>query len=162
MKKLYFKEKIVKILDHFPVLDEDGRTAYYIDQELGIVYKVRVTDADGKDVFRINRELISIFPRYTVNFATGQKLTVEQKFAMLGKKVEVYLDGDKISLNGDIINLNYQVENSAGKLIGAMNKKFLALSDTYELTIYDEEYEEELVALTLCLNNINDVWEKRN
>ena len=84
-------------------------------------------------------------------------MTVQRKVSFLGKKVEVYLDGDLVRLDGDLINLNYQVQNSAGRLIGDLNKKFIALSDTYQLTIYDGEYEEELIALALCINNMNDM-----
>lgn len=158
MKKLYFKEKILKILDHYPILNEEGREEYYLDQDFSFIgYKARVSDADGREVFRIDREIISILPKYTVSFRTGQTMTVQSKLSFLGKKVEVYLDGDLVKLEGDLINLNYQVQNSAGRLIGDLNKKFIALSDTYQLTIYDGEYEEELIALALCINNMNDM-----
>lgn len=49
MKKLYFKEKFFKITDHYPILDEDGREAYYLDQDFTFIgYKSSVSDPNGK------------------------------------------------------------------------------------------------------------------
>ena len=37
MRKLYFKEKFFKITDNYPILDEDGRKAYYLDQDFTFI-----------------------------------------------------------------------------------------------------------------------------
>jgi hypothetical protein len=64
MKKLYFKEKFFKITDHYPILDEDGREAYYLDQDFTFIgYKSSVSDPNGKKIINISRELIAFFPK---------------------------------------------------------------------------------------------------
>ena len=67
MRKLYFKEKFFKITDHYPILDENGREAYYLDQDFKLLgYQSRVSDLNAKTILSIKRELISLFPRYYV------------------------------------------------------------------------------------------------
>ena len=87
MKKLYFKEKFFKITDHYPILDENGREAYYLDQDFTFIgYRSKVTDKDGRQIFKIDRELIAFFPRYNVSFEDANSMVVQQKFECLDTK----------------------------------------------------------------------------
>lgn len=66
-------------------------------------------------------------------------------------------NGDNLYLDGDIWHLNFQVINKEGALVGEVYKKFFSFADNYELTIYDENYDQELISLVLCLNNMVDL-----
>lgn len=158
MRKLYFKEKFFKITDHYPILDENGRKAYYLDQDFTFIgYKSAVSDTDGKKILNIKREIISVFPKYYVNFADGSEMIIQQKLEFFKHRVHVYLNGETLVLKGDIFHLDFEVSSSKGQAIGAVNKKFFALRDSYELRIYDDMYTEELIALVVCLNNMIDL-----
>lgn len=37
MKNYYFKENLFKITDHYPILDDDGREVYYVDQDFTFI-----------------------------------------------------------------------------------------------------------------------------
>lgn len=158
MKKLYFKEKFFKITDHYPILDEDGREAYYLDQDFKFLgYRSYVSDKNGHEILNIDRKLISWLPKYTVSMADGSTMVVERLLSFLKHKVNVHLENESLHLVGDFWRLNFTVENGQGKTVGVVNKKFFALTDTYELTIYDEKYIEELIGLVICLNNMIDL-----
>lgn len=158
MKKLYFKEKFFKITDHYPILDEDGREAYYLDQDFKLIgYKSSVSDLNGHEILNIDRKIISWLPKYTVSMADGSTMVVERMISFFKHKVGVHLDNESLYLEGDIWSLKFKVENGNGQTIGLVNKKFFALTDTYELTIYDENYIEELLGLVICLNNMVDL-----
>ena len=158
MKKLYFKEKFFKITDHYPILDEDGREAYYLDQDFTFIgYRSILSDSNGTNILNIKREIISLFPRYYVNFDDGSEMIVQQKLEFFKHKVHVYLDKETLVLKGDIFHLDFEIKNGDGHTIGSVNKKFFALRDRYELSIYDESYTEELIALVICLNNMIDL-----
>lgn len=160
MRKLYFKEKFFKITDHYPILDEDGREAYYLDQDFKFFgYRSYVSDIDGHEILNIDRKIISWLPKYTVNMADGSTMIVERLISFFKHKVGVHLDNESLYIEGNVWRLNFKVENSKGQTIGLVNKKFFALTDTYELTIYDEDYIEELIGLVVCLNNMIDLEE---
>ena len=157
MKKLYFKEKFFKITDHYPILDENGREAYYLDQDFTFIgYRSKVTDKDGRQIFKIDRELIAFFPRYNVSFEDANSMVVQQKFEFFRHKVHVYMNDETLELKGDVFHYDFDIKNGEGKNIGTVNRKILTLTDTYELVIFDEKYTEALMALVICLNNMID------
>jgi len=158
MKKLYFKEKFFKITDHYPILDENENEVYYLDQDFTFIgYKSSVKDFNGKNIFNINREIISFFPRYNVTFNDNTNMIVQQKFEFLKHKVEVYLDDETLNLSGNYWHLDFDIKNENKKIIGKVTRELFALTDTYELTILDENYTEKLIALVICLNNMIDL-----
>ena len=162
MKKLYFKEKFFKITDHYPILDENGREAYYLDQDFTFLgYESKVTDLNAKTILQI-RQLLTFLPRYTVSMHDGTSMIVQKRFEFFRHRVDVSLDDDGLYLEGDIFHLNFTVTNQNGQTIGAVNKKFFALTDNYELIVYDEAYIEELIGLVICLNNMIDLEEAAN
>lgn len=158
MRKLYFKEKFFKITDHYPKLDENGREAYYLDQDFTLIgYKSKVSDAAGREIFNIDRQIIAFFPKYHVYINDGSQMIIQQKFEVFKHRVHVYMENEILNLSGNIFHYDFEVTNGAGKLIGSVNRRIFALRDTYELTIFDEEYTEELIALVVCLNNMIDI-----
>ena len=159
MKKLYFKEKFFKITDHYPIVDENGREVYYLDQNFTLVgYNSNVSDGNGKNLFSITREIFTLRPRYQVVFSKGTDMTVQKKFEFFRHRVDIFMsNGDNLYLDGDIWHLNFQVINKEGALVGEVYKKFFSFADNYELTIYDENYDQELISLVLCLNNMVDL-----
>lgn len=158
MKKLYFKEKFFKITDHYPILDENGREAYYLDQDFTFLgYESKVTDLNAKTILQISRQLLTFLPRYTLSMHDGRSMIVQKRFEFFRHRVDVSLDNDALYLEGDIFHLNFTVTNKNGQNIGAVNKKFFALTDNYELIVYDEAYIEELIGLVICLNNMIDL-----
>lgn len=158
MKKLFFKEKMFKITDHYPILDEDGRAAYYLDQDFKLVgYRSKVSDKDGKEIFNVDRKIISLLPRYTINIADGSQMVIQQKLAFFTKKIDVYMENETLNLQGEVFSYNFEIYNGKREHIGSVNRRFFALTDTYELAIYNDFYEEELIALVICLNNMIDM-----
>jgi len=158
MKKLYFKEKFFRITDHYPILDEDGREAYYLDQDFTFLgYESKVTDLNAKTILQISRQILTFLPRYTVSMHDGTSMIVQKKFEFFKHRVDVSLDDDVLYVEGDIFHLNFTVTNKNGQTVGAVNKKFFALTDNYELIVYDQDYIEELIGLVICLNNMIDL-----
>ena len=92
----------------------------------------------------------------------GTSMIVQKRFEFFRHRVDVSLDDDALYLEGDIFHLNFTVTNQNGQTIGAVNKKFFALTDNYELIVYDEAYIEELIGLVICLNNMIDLEEAAN
>lgn len=158
MKKLYFKEKFFKITDHYPILDENGHKAYYLDQDFTFVgYKSKLSDKNGNIIFKIDRQILAFFPKYTISFTDGKSMVIQQKLEFFKHRVHVYMDDETLDLKGDIFHYDFDIRNGAGQNIGSVRRKIFTLTDTYELTIVDESYTEELIALVICLNNMVDM-----
>ncbi len=159
MKKYYFKEKFFKITDHYPILDENGKKAFYVDQKLKLIgYKVRVSDENRKEIFSIDRAFKPFLPTYKVDFTDKNKASMKIKanLSIFRKSIDVIMDNDRINLSGNFLDYEFKIRYK-GEIIGEVTKKLLSLTDKYELTVLDEDYTEELIALCLCLNNIKDM-----
>ena len=82
-------------------------------------------------------------------------MRVESKLSFLTRKVDVNYEGETFKLNGNFIDLNFDIYRG-DDLIGEIEKTFFAMTDTYKLTVHYESYTSSLIALTLCLNNMKD------
>lgn len=158
MKKYYFKEKFFKITDHYPILDEDGRKAFFVDQKFKFLgYEAAVSDSTNKTIFTINRKLISFLPVYEINFKDSKKkMTIKSNISLFRKSIDVISESGKINVKGNLWDYEFKAYFK-GDLIGEVSKKLLSFTDQYQLKVYEEDFTEELIALCLSLNNIKDM-----
>ncbi|MDD7352879.1 MAG: LURP-one-related family protein [Peptoniphilaceae bacterium] len=161
MKNYYFKEKIFKITDHYAILDDDGNTAYYVDQDFKLLgYKSTISDKNKKLILTIDKEIFSLFQKFNVNFIDGKYMRVESRLSFFTRKIDIDYNGEDLTLRGKLLDLNFEIFKD-NNLIAEIEKTFFAMTDTYMLTVHDENYTEALLGLTLCLNNIKDTNNSR-
>ena len=163
MKKYYFKEKFFKITDHYPILDEDGKKAFFVDQKFKFLgYEATVSDGNDVEIFTINKKLISFLPVYQVDFKDSKKkMTIKSNISVFRKSIDVISEDGKINVNGNLWDYEFKAYFK-GDLIGEVSKKILSFTDQYQLKVYEEDFTEELIALCLSLNNIKDTEEEAN
>lgn len=156
MKNYYFKEKFFKITDHYAILDENGNDAYFVDQDFKLLgYSSTISDGNRNPILEIDKEVFSLLQKFNVNFYDNRYMRVESKISFLTRKVDINYEGEVFNLKGKIFDMNFEIFKG-DDLIGEIEKTFFAMTDTYKLTVHDENYTEALLALTLCLNNIKD------
>lgn len=156
MKNYYFKEKFFKITDHYAILDENGNDAYFVDQDFKLLgYSSTISDGNRNPILEIDKEVFSLLQKFNVNFYDNRYMRVESKISFLTRKIDINYEGEVFNLKGKILDMNFEIFKG-DDLIGEIEKTFFAMTDTYRLTVHDENYTEALLALTLCLNNIKD------
>lgn len=159
MKKYYFKEKFFKITDHYPIIDEDGKKTFFVDQTFKFLgYEAKVSDAHDKELFTINRKLLSFLPIYYISFSDKSKkdMTIRSNLAFFKKSIDILMEDGKINLKGNFWDYEFKMFYK-GEVIGEASKKIFSLTDQYELKVLDENFSLELIALCLALNNIKDL-----
>lgn len=160
MKKLYIKQKVFKILDHYPIMDENQEEKYHVDQSFRWMgFRVDVTNAQQEPVFYIEKEVFAFLPRYHVVFQGGGEYTIQGKFSFLRTLLDIEGLEEQISLEGNFWDLNFQVY-ADNRLVGEIDTKLFTWGDTYEITIYEPGYELFLVSLFLCVDQIKDDRQK--
>ncbi len=156
MKQYYFKEKLFKFTDQYWIIDENGEKCFYLDQDLKLIgYSATVFNTKQVELFTISRQVISLLPRYFVNFSDGTSIEINARFSFFRKVIDVATNFGDIVLKGDVWDFNFAIYID-DELIGEIVKKPLTLTDTYELTVYAEKYTLASLALVICLNNIKD------
>lgn len=156
MYKLYIKQKVFKITDHYPVLDESGAEVYQVDQDFKFIgNRVTVTKNDGTKSFVLEKRILTFMPQYDVTFSDGKSFFIKKNFTFFKKEINLFSEDYDLKLIGDFLDLSFDVENH-GEFVGHIEKKFLSWGDTYEITVYDKAFEEELLALMIVLDAIKD------
>ena len=156
MKRYIFKEKFFKITDKYWIKDEDGKDSFYLDQDFTFMgYRAAVYGPDRQRLFRIEKKILSLLPKFFVNFEDGSEMVINQRFTLLRKSIDVDTDFGTINLKGSIWDYNFVISLD-GQKIGEVNSKFISLTDQYALTVYDEDYTLAMIALVICLNKIQD------
>lgn len=156
MKKYIFKEKFFKITDKYWITDENGANSFFLDQDFTFMgYRATVYDTNRDRLFAIDKKIISLLPKFFVDFEDGSSMTVNKRFTFLRKSIDVDTDFGTINLKGSVWDYNFVISLN-DKKIGEVNRKFISLTDHYVLTVFDEEYTLAMVALVICLNKIHD------
>lgn len=156
MKRYIFKEKFFKITDKYWIKDEDGNDSFYLDQDFTFMgYRAAVYGPDRKRLFKIEKKILSLLPKFFVDFEDGSEMVVNKRFTLLRKSIDVDTDFGTINLKGSIWDYNFVISLD-GQKIGEVSRKFISLTDQYALTVYDEDYTLAMIALVICLNKIHD------
>ena len=122
MKNYYFKENLFKITDHYPILDDDEREVYYVDQDFTFIgYDVKISDMKGREILKIEKELFSFLQKFNVNFSDGKFMRVESKISFLVRRIGIDYDGESLSLEGQFPDLNFEIYKGE-KVIGEIEK----------------------------------------
>lgn len=156
MYKLYIKQKVFKITDHYPIFNEAREEVYQVDQDFKLIgNRIRVAKKDGTKSFVLNKLLFRIPPQYEVVFNDGKSFLIKQNFRLFKKDIDLISDDYNLELTGNLWDLNFDVKYQ-GKVVGHIDKIWLAWGDTYEITVFDPSFEEELVALFIAVDAIKD------
>ncbi|MDO5047475.1 MAG: LURP-one-related family protein [Anaerococcus sp.] len=159
MEKYYFKEKFLKITDHYPIKNQKGDEVYFVDQDFKFVgFTVSLLDRNKNPLFIINRKILSLLPTYFIDFANGDKMTIKANFKLFKKSIDAIMKDGDLNLRGNFFDYEFKIYHK-NTLVGEVSKKILALRDTYVLSVHNTNYRLELIALCLCLNNIHDLEE---
>lgn len=160
MYKLYAKQKIFKITDHYEIFDKNQNPIYKVDQDFKLFGNtVHVKKFDGSKYFVIDKEILTWLPKFTVEFNDGKSFIIKQNFNFFRKDIDIISDYYDIKLMGNFWDLDFEVYDK-GVLVGIISQELFALSDTFVIEVIDENYEEELVALFITVDHIKDMQQK--
>ncbi|MGI6702336.1 MAG: LURP-one-related/scramblase family protein [Christensenellales bacterium] len=156
---LYLRQKIFAIGDKYNFTDIDGKIVYKAKKPVTSLTKIYLNDASGKELYLIKKKLFKIFAKYKVFKDGNEVLNIKRKFAIKPKFEVTDSEGNLYTVQGDFLAHDYVLTKN-DKFIGAFRKKYIALGDSYELSV-DDDYDP---ALFCCFALIIDncLFEKRN
>ncbi len=161
MRNLYIQQKVFKIMDHYPIWDEADNVVYQVDQEFQLIGKtIHVSDATGNWLFTVRREILTLLPRFVVEFADGRELFLQSKLSFMYKVIEVEPTSFGITIEGDFFSKEFEVLKE-GNPIGKISRKWLSFGDKFAIEVLDEEHEELFVAVMIALDAIIDAAQSK-
>ena len=159
MRSLYVQQKVFKVTDHYPILDENKNPVYHVDQDFKLVGNtVHVKDAEGNPLFTINREIFTFLPRYKVEFVDGREIFLNSRFTFFKQAIDVEAQGQKLFVEGDFLSRSFQVLDGE-QVLGSIDRELFRFADVFEMKIHDESKQDLIVAIMIAVDNIIDEQE---
>lgn len=162
MYKLYIKQKVFKITDHYYVYDENQNPIYEVNQHFKLWGKTfHVSKLDNTAAFTINKKMITFLSKFEISFEDGKQIDVYSKLTLFRKHIVLESNDYFLEVRGDVFDYNYDVVNG-NNVVGYIAKKIFALSDTFEITVVDPNFEDELIAIMIAVDSIIDDQQVNN
>ena len=153
-KSLYTSTEIFTLHHRIEITDENGNVAYRAETQFPSIHdKTDVYAADGRHVAYMERKLITLHEIRYVDMENGRSFTLSNELLHIIRDVTNIEELGWI-LEGNIIQLNFTMRDSAGGLIAVVSQKAISLHGKYVVDIYKPEYEEEVVAALVALQHM--------
>lgn len=149
MSSLTLHQKMVAMVESYEV--KDGNTVKYTVKK-----KILAMGADfeifqnGKQVALIDQKILNAVKTFNISINGQPCGTVKKKFPALTKDMNYEARGWK--LDGDALGMSFKFTDKQGNVYATVKKKVVALGDTYEINITNQEDELLIVALTIILD----------
>ena len=153
MGKLLVEQKLFSIRDRFYIKDERGENKYMGKGALLSIGKnCVIMDTNEVQLARIEQKIWSWLPTFRVYVGGEQIAKIKREFTFW--RPQYHIDFGNIEVKGDVWGFNYTLE-SGGRVIGSVNKKLFKLRDTYEVEVFDDEFELIVLALVLSIDYVS-------
>ncbi len=135
--KLLFKQRIFSWLDSYDVYNENWETVYSVKGQLSFGHKLLIYNKYNEHVGTIKEQVLTLLSRFAL-YENNQYIgNISQQFTFF--KPTFILDFKDWKIEGNFWQWDYQITDSLRNVIALINKDIFRMSDTYSLTITNEE-----------------------
>ena len=149
MSSLTLCQKVVALVESFEV--KEGKTVKYTAKKklvaMGADYEVY---QNGQVVAVIDQKVLNMVKTYDITINGQPCGTIKKKFPSLTKDMNYDARGWK--LDGDALGMSFKFTDAQKNVYATVKKKVVALGDTYELNITNDEDELLVVVLAIILD----------
>ncbi len=151
------REKLISIGDDYWIENGDGERVFRVD---GKAMRLRDTldleDADGNQVCRIQTRVLHLRDSMAIEGPDGDRLALVHK-ALVSPLRERWKvdrsDGDDWTVQGNIVDHEYEIE-ADGTKIAEVSKKWFRARDTYGVEIAPGEEPTLVLAVTVAVDSM--------
>ena len=145
--KLLFKQRFFSWFDSYDIYDEAGNAVYVVKGELSWGHLLRIYDAAGNEVGYIKEKVLTWLPKFEMYVGENCIGSICKEFTFLRPKFNIDCRGWHVE--GDWMEWDYKILNSAGQTIADVSKELFNWTDTYTIEIRNPQ--DALYALMLLL-----------
>ena len=145
--KLLFKQRFFSWFDSYDIYDEAGNAVYVVKGELSWGHLLRISDARGNEVGYIKEKVLTWLPKFEMYVGENCIGSICKEFTFLRPKFNIDCRGWHVE--GDWMEWDYKILNSAGQTIADVSKELFNWTDTYTIEIRNPQ--DALYALMLVL-----------
>ena len=148
--KLLFKQRLFSWFDSYDIYDEDGNTLFVVKGELAWGHLLRIYNNHGKEVGYIKEKVLTFLPKFEMYVDSHYVGCISKEFTFIKPKFNIDYNGWNIE--GDWLEWDYTIRNSAGNYIASVSKQIWNWTDTYVLDVQDPQDALGVLMLVLAID----------
>ena len=145
--KLLFKQRFFSWFDSYDIFDENENVLFSVEGQLSWGHRLHILNAKGEHVGTVKQRVMTFLPRFELYFGDEYVGCITKEFSFFRPNFSV--DHNGWSINGDFLEWDYQILDSAGALVAEVSKELFRMTDTYVIDVVREE--DALSALMVVL-----------
>ena len=154
VRSLFTSTKILTLHKETEIFDDAGNVVYRSWTHFPSLHdRTEITDAAGNFVAHLERKLFTLHERRYVDMADGRSFELSNELWHIVRDV-TNIEGLGWQLQGNILALNFELYDAAGRIIAVIGQKLLSIHDKYCMDIYQPEFEHEVVAILIGLQHM--------
>ena len=145
--KLLFKQRLFSWFDSYDIYDEAGETVYTVKGQLSWGHCLKIFDRYDNEIGTVKERVLTWLPKFEIWLGGRYLGCISKEFTFLRPKFDIDYNGWHVE--GDFMEWDYTILNSAGQRIAVVSKELLHWTDTYVIDVEDPQ--DALGALMLVL-----------
>jgi uncharacterized protein YxjI len=145
--KLLFKQRFFSWFDSYDIFDENENVLFSVEGQLSWGHRLHILNAKGEHVGTVKQRVMTFLPCFELYFGDEYVGCITKEFSFFHPNFSV--DHNGWSIDGDFLEWDYQILDSAGALVAEVSKELFRMTDTYVIDVVREE--DALSALMVVL-----------
>ena len=135
--KLLFKQRLFSWFDSYDIYDEAGETVYTVKGQLSWGHCLKIFDRYDNEIGTVKERVLTWLPKFEIWLGGRYLGCISKEFTFLRPKFDIDYNGWHVE--GDFMEWDYTILNSAGQRIAVVSKELLHWTDTYVIDVEDPQ-----------------------
>ena len=145
--KLLFKQRFFSWFDSYDIYDEASNTMFVVKGELAWGHLLRIYDANGREIGCIKEKILTWLPKFEMYIGDRYAGCISKELTFFKPKYNIDYNGWHVE--GDWLEWDYSIINSAGQKVASVSKELWNWTDTYVIDVSNPQ--DAVYALMLVL-----------
>ena len=145
--KLLFKQRLFTLLDSFHVYYENGAIAYEVEGQFALGHHLKIYDAQDREVASVRQRLLTLLPTFEMYLGERHIGSISRELSLFVPRYHIDYKGWHVE--GNFFEWDYQIYDTADRLVATVSKELLNWTDTYTINVCDPD--DALYALMLVI-----------
>ncbi len=134
--KLLFKQRLFSWFDSYDIYNETGSTVFTVKGQLSWGHCLKIYNAVGSEVGTVKERILTFLPKFEIYLGTEYKGYIKKELSFFTPKYSIDFNGWQI--DGNFLEWDYSIKNSAGSEIASVSKELFNWTDTYSVNIVNQ------------------------
>ena len=145
--KLLFKQRFFSWFDSYDIYDEASNTMFVVKGKLAWGHLLRIYDANGREIGCIKEKILTWLPKFEMYIGDRYAGCISKELTFFTPKYNIDYNGWHVE--GDWLEWDYSIINSAGQNVASVSKELWNWTDTYVIDVSNPQ--DAVYALMLVL-----------